>query len=88
MISMKRFAAASVIVLAIASAAILTQPAGTTTTTIDADEQTAAGAWVVEQIEQDHPDRVRRALNMCVSLHLGNNGKVNWKKTKQCYENI
>jgi hypothetical protein len=87
MISLKRFAATAVIVLAIASAMIATQPP-VTAIQPTGDSQRVAGAWFVDQIEKDRPERVRRALNLCVSLHLGRDGKVDWQKAKRCYEQI
>jgi hypothetical protein len=87
MISQKHFAATVVIVLAIASGMIALQPTATATQQAP-DGQKAAGAWFVDQIEKDTPERVRRALNTCVNLHLGRDGKVDWLKAKRCYANL
>jgi invasion protein IalB len=87
MINMTRFAATAGIVLAIASVMITIQPT-TTAAPPAADSRSTAGTWFVEQIEKDTPERVRRALNLCVSLHLGSDGKVDWQKAKACYASI
>lgn len=87
MISIKQFAATAVIVLAAASAVIATEPTPTPApSTVETQE--AAGEWFVSQIENDHPDRAARALNMCLPLHMNRAGKVDWKKARKCYEQI
>lgn len=87
MISLKQFAATAVIVLAIAAGMTAGQKTVTATQPA-AQDQKAAGAWFVRELENDHPERVRRALDTCVSLHLGRGGKVDWTKAKLCYEQI
>lgn len=87
MISIKQFAATAVIVLAAASAVIATEPSPTPAPSV-VETQEAAGEWFMHEIENDHPDRAARALDMCLPLHMNRAGKVDWQKARRCYEQI